>query len=60
MTGRVDVDACVRLHAMHGEMTAKRARAGNAVECADEMPRDGVKPRAARQLIGDIRHHRFQ
>ena len=41
-------------------MTAERARAGHAVKRADEMPRHRMQPRALRELILDIGHHRLE
>ncbi len=54
------VDAGARLDAVLGEMTAERARAGHAVKRADEMPRDRMQPRALRELVLDVGHHRLE
>ena len=41
-------------------MAAEGARAGHAVKRADEMPRHRMQPRAPRELVLDIGHHRLE
>ena len=54
------VDAGARPDAVLGEMAAEGARAGHAVKRADEMPRHRMQPRALRELVFDIGHHRLE
>ena len=45
---------------MLGEMPAEGARARHRMKGADEVPDDGVQPRALRELARDIGHHRLK
>ena len=41
-------------------MTAKRPRPRHTVKRTDEMPRHRMQPRALRELVFDVGHHRLE
>ena len=57
---RQHLGACAGLDRLRREMPAEGARARHAVEQAEHMARDGMQPRAARELALDVGQKRLR